>query len=628
MHSAGTKSGTKGPRNISDVEPRFDPTKLATTAIHGALILAVLSALLLKAARPAQAQETVLYTFTGGIDGANPTSRLTFDSAGNLYGTTYAGGLWGYGTVFELSPNGSGGWNETVLYSFTGGADGANPYFAYVMFDSAGNLYGTTYNGGLSGCGLESLGCGVVFELSPVGTSWTETVLHTFAGGTDGSNPVNGLVMDGVGNLYVKTNSYSAGGRYSDTVFELTPSGGGWTNQAIASLGGLSSSGLTTHSGSIYTTSSNGVFEVSPNGNGGWQTHRLYTFIKASPIGTLAFDEWGSIYGTAGAGGRGGGMMYMLTPPRGGVGYWKMKMIHNFEGGQADGASPAGGLLIGEGTTLFGATYHGGEYNDGTVFTYLYDGDNEWFPGPLWSFNGSDGGAGNGDLIFDSSQNLYGTTLCGGGGPYNQFCGSSGNGVVFELNPYNISNTATTLTSSPNPSTYGQAVTFTSAVTPAPPDGETVSFQYQIGRKSYSLGSGTLLGGSASLASSGLPPGTDSVVAAYGGDSKLVGSASKALKQGVTTAGTTTALASSLNPSNVGQSVTFTASVSPKFSGTPTGTMVFYDGTTKLGSKEVKGGVAELTTKKLTSGTHTIRATYGGSKDFTGSSAALTQAVN
>src|SRR5208282_4765168 len=227
---------------------------------------------------------------------------------------------------------------------------------------------------------------------------------------------------------------------------------------------------------------------------------------------------------------------------------------------------------------------------DGTVFTCLYDGDNEWFPGPLWSFNGSDGGAGNGDLIFDSSQNLYGTTLCGGGGPYNQFCGSSGNGVVFELNPYNISNTATTLTSSPNPSTYGQAVTFTSAVTPAPPDGETVSFQYQIGRKSYSLGSGTLLGGSASLASSGLPPGTDSVVAAYGGDSKLVGSASKALKQGVTTAGTTTALASSLNPSNVGQSVTFTASVSPKFSGTPTGTMVFYDGTGLQGSERRRGG--------------------------------------
>ena len=118
-------------------------------AIRGALILAALSALLLIAARPAQAASygAVLYSFTGGSDGANPQSRLTFDAAGNLYGTTYSGGLWGYGTVFELSPNGNGGWNETVLYSFTGGADGANPVWSYVMFDSVGNLYGTAYSG-------------------------------------------------------------------------------------------------------------------------------------------------------------------------------------------------------------------------------------------------------------------------------------------------------------------------------------------------------------------------------------------------------------------------------------------------------------------------------------------------
>jgi uncharacterized repeat protein (TIGR03803 family) len=596
--------------------------KLAAAVIRAGLALAVVLALLLIAARPAQAQETVLYTFTGGIDGANPTSRLTFDSAGNLYGTTYGGGLWGYGTVFELSPNGSGGWNETVLYSFTGGADGANPNYAYVMFDSAGNLYGTTYNGGISGCGRESLGCGVVFELSPVGTSWTETVLHTFAGGTDGTNAVNGLVMDGAGNLYGKTNSYSAEGRFSDTVFELTPSGGGWTNQVIASLGGLSTSGLTMRSGSIYTTSSNGVFEVSPNGNGGWQTHRLYTFSNVDPVGTLAFDQWGNIYGTAAGAGRSGGMMYTLTPPYGGFGYWTMRTIHSFVGGQADGANPAGGLLLDVSTTLYGATYYGGEYNQGTVFTYLYDGNGHWYRGPLWSFNGADGDFPNGDLIFDSSQNLYGTTLCGGGGPYNQSCYNSGNGVVFELNPYHIANTATTLTSSPNPSTYGQAVTFTAVVTPAPPDGETVSFQHQDGRRSYSLGSGALSGGSASVASSGLPPGTVSVVAVYGGDSKLIGSTSKAVKQGVTKAATTTALASSPNPSNARQSVTFTANVTPQFGGTVTGTVVFYDGTTKLGPGAVKGGAAKFTTKTLTSGPHTITATYDGSTTFTGSTSA------
>jgi len=322
-------------------------------------------------------------------------------------------------------------------------------------------------------------------------------------------------------------------------------------------------------------------------------------------------------------------MVYLLTPPLyGKPGPWKMRIIHSFAGGQSDGANPAGGVLLDQNANIFGATYWGGEYNKGTVFTYWYGGY-YWDSGPLWGFSGADGINPNGDLISDSSHNLYGTTLCGGGGPANDNCyGIGGNGVVFELNPYNIANTATALTSSPNPSTYGQAVTFTSVVTPAPPDGETVSFLYQVGRRSYSLGSGTLSGGSASLASSGLPPGTDSVVAVYGGDSKLVGSTSKALKQGVTKATTTTTLASSLNPSNAGQSVTFMATVSPQFSGTVKGTVTFYDGTTKLGSGAVKGGAAKFTTKVLTSGTHTITATYGGSTDFTGSSASLTQTVN
>jgi hypothetical protein len=489
-----------------------------------------------------------------------------------------------------------------------------------VMFDSAGNLYGTTFNGGISGCGYGQ-GCGVVFELSPVGTSWTETVLHTFAGGTDGANPVNGLVMDGTGNLYGKTYNYPGyGGRLAGSVFELTPSGGVWTKQVIFAYDGLSYAGLTMHSGSIYTPIDQAVVELSPNGNGGWQARGLCNFGDASPIGTLAFDWAGNIYGTAGNA-RSRGMVYTLTPITQGrdAGKYKLKILHAFAGGQTDGANPAGGLLIDGNGDIFGATYSGGEYNDGTVFTYWANGYLSWTYGPLWSFNGSNGNAGNGDLISDGSHNLYGTTLCGGGGPHNQSCYNSGNGVVFELNPYNIANTATTLTSAPNPSTYGQAVTFTSVVTPAPPDGETVSFQHQDGRRSYSLGSVALIGGSASLASSGLPPGTDSVVAVYGGDSKLVGSTSKAVKQGVTKAATTTALASSPNPSNDGQSVTFTANVTPQFGGTVTGTVVFYDGTTKLGPGAVKGGAAKFTTKTLTSGPHTITATYEGSTTFTGS---------
>src|SRR5208283_5342872 len=165
---------------------RFGSTKLATAAMRGALTLAVLTVLLIPS-HPAQAQtETVLYNFTGHNDGGTPQSRLTPDGAGNLYGTTYSGGTSGVGTVFELSPNGSGGWNETVLYSFSGGMDGSHPSLSYVIFDKLGNLYGTASNGGGAN------GYGVVFELSPVGTSWTETVLYSFVGGTDGAVPLNG----------------------------------------------------------------------------------------------------------------------------------------------------------------------------------------------------------------------------------------------------------------------------------------------------------------------------------------------------------------------------------------------------------------------------------------------------
>src|SRR5208337_984956 len=206
MHSTGTNSRTKGRLNISDAGPRFGSTKpaagstkraagaphirafcecLGVCAIRAAMALAVISVLLPIAARPAQAQtETVLYNFAGNPDGAFPASNLTSDGAGNFYGTTYGGGL-GRGTVFELSPNGGGGWNETVLYSFCSApncADGSHPMYADVILDSAGNLYGTTEAGG-------AYGWGVVFELTPVGITWTETVLYSFANDGDGANP-------------------------------------------------------------------------------------------------------------------------------------------------------------------------------------------------------------------------------------------------------------------------------------------------------------------------------------------------------------------------------------------------------------------------------------------------------
>jgi uncharacterized repeat protein (TIGR03803 family) len=335
MHSAGTSSGPKGRLNISDAGPGFGSTKLAAAAIRGAFTLAVLSALLLAAARPAQAQaETVLYTFTGSPDGANPSSSLARDSAGNLFGTTTYGGLENYGTVFELSPSGSGGWNEAVIYGFTGGTDGANPYSS-LIFDSVGNLYGTASAGGTNGNG-------VVFELSPAGSTWTETVLHSFAGTPDGATPMAGLTMDAAGNLYGAT-PYGGTGDGTGTVFELSPSGGGWTEQVIYDLDinvgtcgyFASTSGLTIDAaGNIFGAACSIVFELSPNGEHGWAPSVIHTFTGA-PIdgraanGTPVLDKAGHLYGTTYFGGKyDNGTVYKLSLKWNGE--WTETILHSF----------------------------------------------------------------------------------------------------------------------------------------------------------------------------------------------------------------------------------------------------------------------------------------------------------
>jgi uncharacterized repeat protein (TIGR03803 family) len=158
--------------------------------------------------------ETVLHNF-GGLRGGNPASALIRDSGGNFYGTTWRGGAAGYGVVFKLDPTGA----ETVLYNFTGGADGGKPY-APLILDSAGNLYGTTSAGGIGAPEVCRLGCGVVFKLDTTGT---ETVLHSFAGGTDGTNPSTGLIFDSAGNLFGTTPTGGASGW--GVVFEVDSSG-------------------------------------------------------------------------------------------------------------------------------------------------------------------------------------------------------------------------------------------------------------------------------------------------------------------------------------------------------------------------------------------------------------------
>jgi uncharacterized repeat protein (TIGR03803 family) len=210
--------------------------------------------------------ETVIYRFAGGSDGAAPGyGNLVFDQAGNIYGTTTKGGVGG-GTVFELTPS-NDGWTESVLYGFRGGDDGGVPWGALVL-DKGGNLYGTTYNGGGKACSGE--GCGTVFELTPSGSGWTETILYSFQGGSDGGFPYAGLVFDQSGNLYGAT-LYDGSGQ-GGTVFELTPSNGTWAFNLLYSLSSFQ-----------------------------------------GPYNSLVFDAAGNLYGTA-AQDDGAGLVFELTP--------------------------------------------------------------------------------------------------------------------------------------------------------------------------------------------------------------------------------------------------------------------------------------------------------------------------
>ena len=398
----------------------LEKTKLLSV---GTPILAMFSILLIGVASASAQTETVLYSFAGSPDGAVPQSSLISDGSGNFYGTTVYGGTRDLGTVFQLSPAGYGGWNETVLHSFSG-KDGAYPESSPLVFDNAGNLYGTTYYGGLSSC---AYGCGVVYELSPEGKRWKQTVLYRFAGGTDGSGPVGNLITDAAGNLYGTLSQ--AGG-----VFRLTPSGNGWSEQLIYAAnvpkGGL----VMDATGDLLGVTDSTVFELSPNGNGGWTSSVIHTFVGgpkdgSDPQGSLVFDRRGRLYGTTYAGGeRNFGTAYMLRPDKGkNKGTWTWRIIHSFHGYPDDGSGPSAGLATNG--NFWGTTVNGGQNNDGTVFEITVTSDfittfySEYI---LWNFNGTDGAYPAYSPILDSAGNLYGTTPGGG---------SSGVGVVFELTP-------------------------------------------------------------------------------------------------------------------------------------------------------------------------------------------------
>jgi uncharacterized repeat protein (TIGR03803 family) len=344
-----------------------------------------------------------LYSFSGTTDGSSPYGRVIFDSKGNLYGTArYGGDLTacggsGCGVVYELSP-GSSGWTETVLYNFEGGNDGISP--VSIVFDGKGNLFGVTVDGGGNTCPGNSQ-CGTVFELSPNSSGgWTETVLHSFAGLADGSVPLGALVLDKQGNLY------GAAGQGGNTVCTL-----------------LHGCGV--------------IFELSP-GSSGWTFSTIYSFDNthgAFPMGSLVMDASGNLYGNADEGARatsshcpyGCGSTFELSPSSSG---WKLSLLHSYSNG-LDGGNPYGGLLLDGSGNLYGATYTGGsqaygcsngyEQGCGVVFKISPASGGKWIFDRLYTFQGYDGFLPYGDLIMDSSGNLYGTTIMGDGGYGNVF---------------------------------------------------------------------------------------------------------------------------------------------------------------------------------------------------------------
>ena len=374
--------------------------------------LAIFTAVLFVSSTRATADERVLHSFVSdGVDGTNPYSSLIFDAAGNLYGTTAYGGTSRGGIAFELTPGAGGTWTEKVLHNFDSTA--GDPQSG-LIFDAAGNLYGTTLAGGS--------GYGTVYELSPgAGGTWTFKVLHNFSN-TDGAYPQAGLIRDAAGNLYSTTVRGGVNGQ--GTVFELTPgTGGTWTEKVLYSFasgadGALPVAGLIfDHAGNLYGTTSLGntsgngtVFELTPGAGGTWTEHVLYSFGTGTdgmnPYAGVIFDATGHLYGTTFRGGTyGGGTAFELTPAGGGS--WTEKITHNFGNG-TDGVNPLG-LVFDSAGNLYGATQIGGSYGGGTVFRLNAQGESL-----LYSFSGADGAMPYSSLILDATGNLYGTTSYGG----------------------------------------------------------------------------------------------------------------------------------------------------------------------------------------------------------------------
>jgi uncharacterized repeat protein (TIGR03803 family) len=399
-------------------------------------VATVVVVLVLAASAFAARDERTLYSFSGGNDGSGPQGTLVADTAGNLYGTTYYGGGsnqcgGGCGTVFELTPQSDGHWTESVLYQFSNGATGAFPNGGLV-FDSSGNLYGSTQTGGID------YGGGVVFELSPSSDGWSATTLYAFTGGSDGGQPYIPPIIDANGTLYGTTRY--GGGSGDGVVFELKKSNDSWTESVLYSFtGGRDGSfpeGLAMDpSGNLYGaalgggTANRGVLFELKFLNGNWKELTLHSFSGGynggGPSGNPVFDK-GELFGSTSYGGGGGcnqgcGIVFKLALNS--RGKWTETVLHLFKDNGHDGTLPL--LWFNHGPNLYGITNGGGSFAVGTIFELLPAFDGSWVEKVLYDFTGgSDGGVPSGLML--NSGKLFGTAQEGG---------ENYDGVVFELTP-------------------------------------------------------------------------------------------------------------------------------------------------------------------------------------------------
>ena len=337
-----------------------------------------------------------LYRFAGSSDGKSPIARVVFGPDGRLYGTTELGGnrpINGGGTVFALAPPPTVcrtpcSWIKTTLWTFDQNQDndGLRPGYGDLVFDSAGNIYGTTAEGGTTRpiCGP---GCGTVYMLSRLQGPWSETLIYQFGDGP-AFHPYAGVSFDSTGNLYGTT--LLGGSPDGGVAYQLTPANGSWS-PAI-------------------------VHNFSPQNDG------------ARPSAGLLPDNAGNLYGATGTGGSGGGGTVFELSKHGLD--WSLQTLHSFD----FPAHPFANLTMDAAGNLYGTTLEGGIFRHGNIFKLTHSGDS-WTYTSLYDFTGgSDGSSPYGSVALDSAGNLYGTAV-GGGSSDGECLITDGCGVVWQITP-------------------------------------------------------------------------------------------------------------------------------------------------------------------------------------------------